>query len=125
MHQQSMKMETGVSELEWKVSKMPFMYLNAYGPPEVAAVGRLNGNTLAVASSYGVCILDNKHRWKQFGSPAEEKTFSIVAMTWWEGAHHVNSHASPVVDDELGDLLVAIIQSNNGRQYLSCWSPHR
>ena len=120
-------METGVSELEWNISKLPFMYLNAYGPPEVATVGRLNGNTLAVASSYGVCILDNKQRWKQFGSPAEERTFSIVAMTWWEGTHqssHMNSSVS-TIDEESDDLLVAVIQSNNGRQYLSCWSPHR
>jgi hypothetical protein len=98
--------------------------LNAYGPPQVAAVGRLQGNTFAVASDCGVCILDNKNRWKQFGSPAEEKTFSIVAMTWWEGTEGKGFSNGPA-EEESGDLLVAIIQSNNGRQYLSCWSPHR
>lgn len=100
------------------------MYLNAYGPPKVAAVGRLNGSTLAVASSCGVCILDHKHRWKQFGSPGEEKTFSIVAMTWWEGTKS-SVGSNTTIDEETENLLVAVIQSNNGRQYLSCWSPHR
>ena len=72
-----------------------------------------------MASSCGVCILDSRYKWKQFGTPNEEKTFGIVAMTWWEGDIEGDT------EEETEDLLVAIIQSNNGRQYLSCWSPRR
>ena len=86
---------------------MPSTYIHEYGPPRIAAVGRQNGCSLAVASSYGICILDNKYKWKQFGTPNEEKTFGIVAMTWWEG----NLEGETELESE--DLLVAIIQSNN------------
>lgn len=106
-------------ELEWRVSTFPLNYVNAYGPPQIAAVGQHNGCSLAVASSYGVCILDSKYKWRQFGTPNEEKTFGIVAMTWWEG------NMDGVREEDSEDLLVAIIQCNNGRQYLSCWSPKR
>jgi hypothetical protein len=101
------------------VSTLPLTYLHAYGPPQIAAVGRQNGCSLAVASSCGVCILDNKYKWKQFGTPNDEKTFGVVAMTWWEGS------MDGTTEEDVEDLLVAIIQSNNGRQYLSCWSPKR
>jgi hypothetical protein len=104
--------------------------VNSYGPPKIASVGRRNGSSLAVASSCGVCILDiSKYKWKQFGTPTEERTFGIVAMTWWEGNNGGDGEDSATTatasEEETEDLLVAIIQSNNGRQYLSCWSPKR
>jgi hypothetical protein len=76
-----------------------------------------------VASSCGVCILDiSKYKWKQFGTPTEERTFGIVAMTWWEGNNGGDGEDSATTatasEEETEDLLVAIIQSNNGRQYL-------
>ncbi len=65
-------------------------------------------------------MLDRYYKWKQFGTPSEERSFQVVAMTWWEG------HPDAVgLEEVTEDLLVAIIQSNNGRQYLSCWSPKR
>jgi hypothetical protein len=108
-----------VLELAWKVSTLPLTYLNTYGPPQIAAVGRQNGLSFAAASSYGVCILDRYYKWKQFGTPNEEKTFQVVAMTWWEG------HGDIGPEERTEDLLLVIIQSDNGRQYLSCWSPKR
>lgn len=107
-------------ELEWKISTLPLNYRNLYGPPQIAAVGYRNGRSIAVASSNGVCVLDNRYRkWKQFGTPNEERSFQVVTMAWWEGQSLYGDEASTE------DLLVAVIQSNNGRQYLSCWSPKR
>ena len=107
-------------ELDWKVAILPTSYRNAYGPPSLASCGRRNGKSIAVAASRGVCILDRGSRWRRFGSPAEEKSFKVVAMTWWEG------DGNDLGPEELtDDLLVAIIQADNGRQYLSCWSSKR
>eukprot|EP00934_Nitzschia_sp_Nitz4_P000493 Nitzschia sp. Nitz4//scaffold146_size56529//4623//10014//NITZ4_006569-RA/size56529-augustus-gene-0.20-mRNA-1//-1//CDS//3329536614//493//frame0 len=107
-------------ELEWKVSTLPINYRNSYGPPSLAAVGHRNGISLAVASSSGVCVFDHRScKWKQFGTPSEERSFQVVDMVWWEGQEGGGS------EDKTDDLLVALIQSNNGRQYLSMWSHKR
>jgi hypothetical protein len=107
-------------ELDWKVAAPPTNYRNIYGPPGLAACGRRYGHSIAVAASGGVCILDRHLRWRQFGTPSEEKSFQVVAMAWWEGT------SNDLGPEELNeDLLIAIIQSDNGRQYLSCWSSKR
>lgn len=108
----------GSQQLEWKSSTLPLSYVNAYGAPKLAAVGKHNGATIAVASSFGVCLLDSKYRWRQFGTPIEESSFSIVSMVWWEGNGTKKS-------EENEDLLLTIIQLRSGKQYLSCWSPKR
>jgi hypothetical protein len=108
----------GMQELEWKISTLPLPYINAFGPPRLAAAGRHNCATMAVASSSGVCILDSKYRWRQFGTPSEESSFSVVSMVWWEGNGSKKA-------EENEDFLLAIVQSRSGRQYLSCWSPKR
>ena len=112
---------SGTKELQWKVSTLPLPYVSTYGPPRLACVGRHNRTSFAVASSKGVCVLDSKHRWRQFGTPSEEASFSIVSMVWWE--RETDSMTKIEEGDE--DLLVAIIQSKTGQQYLSCWSPKR
>lgn len=109
---------SGTQQLEWKSSTLPLSYVNAYGAPKLAAVGRHNGSTIAIASSFGVCLLDSKYRWRQFGTPNEESSFSIVSMVWWEGNGSKKN-------EENEDFLLAIIQLRNGKQYLSCWSPKR
>ena len=114
-------------ELEWKIATLPLNYRNAYGPPSIATSGRQNGSCIAVASMNGLCILDRFYKWKQFGTPSEERSFQVLAMTWWEGLSSTDARWQQGAEaEELSqDLLVAIIQSNNGRQYLSCWSPKR
>jgi hypothetical protein len=125
---QSQQTATDVAELQWRFSTLPLTYVNSYGPPKIASVGRRNGSSLAVASSYGVCILDiRKYKWKQFGTTTEERSFGIVAMTWWEGSNGsgCGEDSASFSEEETEDLLVAIIRSGNGCQYLSCWSPKR
>lgn len=110
-------------ELGWMTSALPQSYVASFGAPRIAAVGLCHTKSVAVASRNGVCVLDahnvHRHRWKQFGSPNEEKMFAVAAMTWWEGHPHANNEA------KRNDLLVAITETNSGRQYLSCWSPKR
>jgi hypothetical protein len=110
-------------ELEWKVSSIPSSYISSYGPPCIAAVGLTYSKSVAVASRNGLCVLDTRHnryRWKQFGTPAEEKAFTIVSMVWWEGRYQNRKR-----DDENDDLLLGIIRTNTGHQYLSCWTSKR
>lgn len=110
-------------DLAWNVSSLPPAYVAAFGAPTIAAVGSTKYQSVAVASTHGVCIIDahrpSSRRWKQFGSPCEEKTFSVIAMAWWEGCRASDR------DIEAEDLLVAVIKHKNGRQFLSCWSPKR
>jgi hypothetical protein len=105
-------------ELEWKLSSVPSGYIQSYGPVKLAAIGRSASSHIAIASKRGLCVLDTaKSKWRQFGTPSEESSFSVVSMVFWEGA--VGGK------DGTDDWLVAIIQSRTGRQYLSCWSPKR
>jgi hypothetical protein len=109
--------------LEWKVSSIPSSYLASHGPPRIAAVGPANSKSVAVASRNGLCVLEtrhNRHRWKQFGTPAEERTFTVQSMVWWEGRRQNRKR-----DDETDDLLIGIVRTNSGLQYLSCWSTKR
>ncbi len=110
-------------QLGWTTSALPQPYVSTYGAPRIAAVGLGHAKSLAVASTKGVCVLDgqllHRHRWKQFGSPNEERMFTVAAMTWWEGNPRAKSEA------KRENLLVAITETNSGRQYLSCWSPKR
>jgi hypothetical protein len=118
-------------ELEWKESLLPTSYISAHGPPQIAAIGRRHGRSLAMASSSGLLILDihsgnvnmnsRLHKWRLFGSETEERAFKVLAMTWWEGA----AVQGQGPEHESDDLLVTIVQSNSGQQYLSCWSPKR
>ena len=109
-----------VQELDWKVSALPLSYMASQGPPRIATMGPTQAKSIAVASARGVCVLDIYHnKWKQFGSPNEERSFSVVSMTWWEGTPKGEK------DDERDDLLVAITQTRSGEQFLSCWSSKR
>ena len=61
-------------------------------------------------------------KWRLFGGEAEERSFRVLAMTWWEAA----------VLDGQDDVLVAIIETievvTRRRQpvrYLACWSVRR
>jgi hypothetical protein len=110
---------TTMLELEWKVSSIPPSYLASQGPPKIATIGPTNARSVAVSSRHGLCVMDTRHRrkWKQFGTPNEERAFSVVAMSWWEGRRVRKKR-----EDETDDLLLAIVQTNCGQQYLSCWS---
>ena len=136
-------------ELEWKESLLPASYISAHGPPQIAAIGRQHGRSLAMASSSGLLMLDiHNHsgnnnvnvnannvssssrvhnKWHLFGSETEERAFKVLSMTWWEGAavQQQQQQQSLEQQHESDDLLVAIVQSNSGQQYLSCWSPKR
>jgi hypothetical protein len=131
-------------EVEWRESSIPSGYLSCCGPPILATVGRRFAKCIAVASSRGICSLDcsastpskslsrmdtsekSKHahsnpRWHLFGNEAEERSFRVLAMKWWEGCE-----AS--TDEHFSDsILVAVIYVEEGNEkgyYLSCWS-HR
>ncbi|KAG7369291.1 hypothetical protein IV203_032034 [Nitzschia inconspicua] len=114
--------DSSVFEIEWKMSSLPVSYLSACGPPRIAAIGKTYSKSVAVASQYGLCIWDlqNRPKWRLFGSPAEEKSFVVLGMVWWEG-RRMKKKTSQREDD----LLVAIIRTNTGHHYLSCWSPRR
>ena len=112
--------DINVRELDWKISALPLSYITSQGPPLIAAMGNTQAKSIAVASARGVCVMDTyQNKWKQFGSPMEERSFSIVSMTWWEGSPNRGK------DHEREDLLVAITQNNSGEQFLSCWSSKR
>ena len=66
-----------------------------------------------------------KPKWRLFGNETEERQFRVLAMTWWEGKQQPY-YAGGIEEEHITeDLLVAIIECHNGRQYLSCWSPKR
>lgn len=123
-------------EVEWKESRIPSSYTMAYGPPEIASIGRRRGRSIAVAASRGVCICDTARmsskydcrfdtgsfnegsrqsarilhpKWRLFGSEAEERGFRVLAMTWWE-AKNSGKQDFGMSDD----LLVAVIQLDSG-----------
>ena len=109
-----------VRELDWKISALPLSYTASHGPLRIAAMGHTQVKSIAVASARGVCVMDTHHnKWKQFGSPSEERSFSILAMTWWEGSPRSGK------DDKRDDLLVAITQTRFDERFLSCWAPKR
>ena len=109
-----------ISELDWKISALPLSYTISHGPPRIAAMSAIRAKSIAVSSARGVCVMDTHHKkWKQFGSPSEERSFSVLAMTWWEGSLKGKK------DDERDDLLVAVTQTGSGAQFLSCWSSKR
>jgi hypothetical protein len=109
-----------VRELDWKISALPLSYTTSHGSPRIATIGPSQAKSVAVASARGVCVLDTfQHKWKQFGSPNEERSFSVLSMTWWEGS------PSGKKDDDRDDLLVAITQTRSGARFLSCWSSKR
>ena len=109
-----------VRELDWKLSALPLSYRASQGPPSIAAMGSTRAKSIAVASSRGVCVMDtHNQKWKQFGSPSEERAFSVLAMTWWEGSPRGER------DDENDDLLVALTQTRAGGRFLSCWTSKR
>lgn len=63
-------------------------------------------------------------KWKLFGE-AEERSFQVIAMTWWEG-----DPRNKVADCNGDDLVLAIIErttetGSNSERYLSCWSRRR
>lgn len=109
-----------ISELDWKISALPLSYTTSHGPPRIAAMSATRAKSIAVSSARGVCVMDTQHKkWKQFGSPTEERSFSVLAMNWWEGSLKGKK------DDERDDLLVAVTQTVSGAQFLSCWSSKR
>ncbi|VEU38694.1 unnamed protein product [Pseudo-nitzschia multistriata] len=114
---------TTMRKIGWKISALPLSYVKSHGAPQIAAISPSTAKSIAVASACGVCVLDtqkgNGNKWKQFGTPSEEVLFSTIAMTWWEGS------PDGVWDDEKDDLLVAVTETKNGEQFLSCWSSKR
>ena len=120
------------TEMEWRESRIPQSYLNTYGAPLVAAMGRRMCRSIAVASAQGMCVLDcsrlvaesaragraSSPKWRMFGE-SEEREFRVLCMSWWEG-----------VREKQDDLLLAVIETEEGWQkrktrYLSCWSRRR
>ena len=69
-------------------------------------------------------------KWRMFGSEVDERSFVVLAMTWWERS---GGGGDDAVDDYTSeDLLVAIIEYVDGevegedsRCYLVCWSRRR
>jgi hypothetical protein len=63
-------------------------------------------------------------KWHLFGNEAEEKSFRVVAMKWWEGCDTIGGGIDGKYFD---DILVAVIEVLKGTDqgyYLSSW-PHR
>ena len=128
-------------ELSFAEAPLPFDYVSACGRPRLAAIGSQGGSSIAVASRRGFCCLqvrnnsplsefqgDAKHQfrkcrnafqWFRFRRTAEEQSFRVHSMTWWEGDG----------TDGTSDLLVAIVEPlpnetpSDPRQFLSCWAP--
>jgi hypothetical protein len=150
-------------EVEWCEARIPPSYTSKFGSPLLAAIGRRECRSVAIAASRGLCVLDcycvvrtqvgrarqlvkttdlqrtlssnvgdssrsgreGSPRWRLFSSEAEEGSFRVLAMTWWEG----NGVKSDDVD-QIGydDLLLAVIEHTDGsrsRRFLSCWSRRR
>jgi hypothetical protein len=141
----------GDFEVEWRESSIPSGYLSCCGPPILATVGRRWARCIAVASSRGICSLDcsastpskslermdsrrtatstseklsyarSHPRWHLFGNEAEERSFRVLAMKWWEGCETSS-------DARFSDsILVAVVEIAEGSEkgcYLSGWS-HR
>lgn len=68
-------------------------------------------------------------KWRLFGNEADERTFRVLAMTWWEGSP---DRKTGVGDIHYDDLLVAVIavqdetkEKKHDLLYLACWSPRR
>jgi hypothetical protein len=71
------------------------------------------------------CLYTDIRKWRLFGSESEERAFGVLAMTWWEGRVPDINSDEVALEHESDDFLLAVMQSINGRQYLSCWSPKR
>lgn len=133
-------------EVEWMEARIPSDYLSLQGAPCLAAIGPTQGASIAIASERGLCALEcpcdalempetssfvkskvkarrlgirAPTRWHRFGTPADEASFSVIAMTWWEG----NASFSSLCND---DILVAVIDVKEGNaantRYLACWT---
>lgn len=74
-------------------------------------------------------------RWRLFGTEADERTFRVLAMTWWEGNAERKSGADSVQCDDLLVAVVAVqpkVDGEDGKEskkdetlYLACWNPRR
>jgi hypothetical protein len=73
-------------------------------------------------------------RWHVFGNETEERSFRVIAMTWWEvGGNYGMKTTHPFLNGVIDDCLVAVIEcieesdndltiTGTGEFYLSCWS---
>ena len=69
-------------------------------------------------------------KWRLFGSESEERSFRVLAMTWWEGEADGKSGLDDMRSE---DLLVAVIEVHEDEagnksdcpRYLACWSRRR
>lgn len=124
-------------QVEWFEASIPSHYYGAYGPPNIATIGRRWGRSVAIASAKGFCTLDLleslyvketnnakvwQHkcpRWFQFKWDSDERKFEVVAMTWWE----VTERPDSLDGKELDDILVVVLHNDtDDSYYLSCWS---
>jgi hypothetical protein len=134
-------------EVEWMEAAIPKQYLSLFGAPVLGAVGRDLGRTIAVASARGVCVLDRTEsdrsnarildeetganlsrppHWRLFANETHERSFRVVAMTWWEVSmvQKADLVAAHVYTDNLLVAVVEVLESHDKSQgyYLSCWS---
>ncbi|KAL7580059.1 hypothetical protein ACA910_005044 [Epithemia clementina (nom. ined.)] len=130
---------TGDYQIEWKDTMIPKDHSDKLesNAPILACIGR-RGLSVAVAGrKFGLCALEEvsrcstrkRTRWHRFSNDLNERSFRVLAMTWWEG----RSGSKAIEDFMTEDLLVAVVAvSTNGggkdavvEHYLSCWSPNR
>jgi hypothetical protein len=123
-------------EIDWAEVRIPFNYCSA----TMATLGRRWGRSVAVAGEYGMCTLDIVDEtetanslprqtrihptWHRFASDAEETSFQVTAMSWWEGSEKQEAGDRMLHDD----LVVATVCVGSGKgkvHYLACWSKKR
>jgi len=88
------------ADLDWKEYIIPSSYLNDYGPISIAALGGKNGQSIGLASSRGVCILD-LHKINNKEADAEKEKYSsnmlqiISSSPCIQAVHSENDSAIP------------------------------
>lgn len=69
-------------ELEWRTAMVPTSYISSCGgPPTMASIAPEKCQSVAVASQFGLCMLDacRSHKWKRFDR-TEEMQFRVLIM---------------------------------------------
>ena len=63
-------------------------------------------------------------KWHLFGNKAEEKTFRVVAIKWWEGCNTIGGDIDGKYFDNILVAVIEVLQGTDQGYYLSSWS-HR
>jgi len=63
-------------------------------------------------------------KWHLFGNEAEEKSFRVVAMNWWEGCDTIGGEIDEKYFDDILVAVIEVLEGTDQGYYLSSWS-HR